>query len=138
MHNFDIHTLHLKLYLFRFRYSRNMNTETDLILGHVAFVADPRSHVPSIKTKVIQFADAPSFLPELFQDSSEFWNLRGIKSFKARRRTTEPLNNALRVLDHSRFIADALRRDLQLPKTPEALEITVRTKCHFLSPVIPY
>lgn len=90
------------------------------------FVTDPGSDGPGIKTKVIQFADAAGSLLELFQDSSEFWNLRGMKLFKVRRRIPEPLDNGLRVLDHSRFIADALRRDLQLPKTPEAFEVPVR------------
>ncbi|KAI7761404.1 hypothetical protein LZL87_002219 [Fusarium oxysporum] len=102
-----------------------MDPETDIILGHVAFVAYPGSDVPGIKSKVIQFADAAVSLPELFQDSSEFWNLRGMKLFKALRRTPEPLDNGLRVLGHSRFIADAFRRDLRLPKTPEALEVTI-------------
>ncbi|TVY62025.1 hypothetical protein Focb16_v013736 [Fusarium oxysporum f. sp. cubense] len=89
------------------------------------FASDPGGDGPGIKTKVIQFADAAGSLLELFQDSSEFWNLRGMKLFKARRRTPEPLDNGLRVLDHSRFIADALRRDLQLPKTPEAFEVPI-------------
>lgn len=102
------------------------------------FATDPGSDGPGIKTKVIQFADAAGSLLELFQDSSEFWNLRGMKLFKARRRTPEPLDNGLRVLDHSRFIADALRRDLQLPKTPEAFEVPVRARCQLLSPAISY
>ncbi|EGU76836.1 hypothetical protein FOXB_12654 [Fusarium oxysporum f. sp. conglutinans Fo5176] len=76
------------------------------------FATDPGSDGPGIKTKVIQFADAAGSLLELFQDST-------------RRRTPEPLDNGLQVLDHSRFIADALRRDLQLPKTPEAFEVPI-------------